>query len=200
MSAIVEFWNQGVLIMPRKSFTRATVTGLALVVGVGIALPAQAQEGTLLRDIFGRIGIMEPEQPQIEYRERAPLVVPPSRDLPPPRAPEQVGGDPRWPEDRRDRVSREEQMELQRFQERTRAGEAARDDTPNLRLPRGAGPTPTINPSDPWGDEPPPRMTREQREAFQRQMRGGDGADAQGLQRRRLTDPPSHFLQPAPTD
>ncbi len=197
MSAIAEFWNQGVLIMPRISFTRATFTGLALTVGLGIALPAQAQEGTLLRDIFGRIGILEPEQPQIEYRERAPLVVPPSRDLPPPRPTEQVGDAPNWPQDRRDRLAREEQMELERFQERVRAGDGAREDTPNLRVPSGAGQAARIDPNDPWGDQPP-EFTREQSEAFQRRMRGGDGAEAQGLTRRSLTDPPSHFLQPAP--
>lgn len=185
--------------MPRTPLTRATFAGLALTLGLGVALPAQAQEGTLLRDIFGRIGIMEPEQPQIEYRERAPLVVPPSRDLPPPRPPEQVGSAPNWPEDRRDRVAREEQMELERYQERVRAGEGAREDAPNLRVPRGAGRTPTIDRDDPWGEQPP-EFTREQREAFQRQMRGGDDAAAQGLTRRSLTDPPSHFLQPAPTD
>lgn len=199
MRIIVEFWNQGVLIMPRTPLTRATFAGLALTLGLGIALPAQAQEGTLLRDIFGRIGIMEPEQPQIEYRERAPLVVPPSRDLPPPRPPEQVGSAPNWPEDRRDRLAREEQMELERFQERARAGDGISEDTPNFRIPRGTGRTPVTDPSDPWGDGPP-EFTREQREAFQRQMRGGDDAEAQGLTRRSLTDPPSRFLQPAPTD
>jgi hypothetical protein len=199
-----EFWNQGVLIMTRKSFTRAAFTGLALTVGIGIALPAQAQEGTFLRDIFGRIGIMEPEQPQIEYRERAPLVVPPSRDLPPPRPAEQVGGDPRWPEDRRDRVAREQQMELEQLERRALTGGTV-DDGPNLRLPQGAGQpagrqAPRISTGSDPIDAPPPRMTRAEREAFQRQMRGGDGAEAQGLTRRRLTDPPSHFLQPAPRD
>ncbi|MCC5977748.1 MAG: hypothetical protein JJU21_06785 [Salinarimonas sp.] len=185
--------------MPRTFFTRATFTGLALALGLGIALPAQAQEGTLLRDIFGRIGIMEPEQPQIEYRERAPLVVPPSRDLPPPRAPEQIGGAPNWPQDRRDRVAREEQRELERYQDQVRSGDGVTAEVPNLRLPRGAGTAPRIDLNNQWGDEPPPRLTREQREAFQRQMRG-DGSEAQGLTRRSLTDPPSHFLQPAPRD
>lgn len=185
--------------MPRTHLTRATCAGLALTFGLGIALPAQAQEGTLMRDIFGRIGILEPEQPQIEYRERAPLVVPPSRDLPPPRPPEQVGSAPNWPEDRRDRIAREEEAELRRFQERARAGDGTLPETPNFRLPRGMGPTPTTDPNDPWGDRPP-EFTREQREAFQRRMRGGDDTEAQGLTRRRLTDPPSHFLQPAPQD
>ena len=186
--------------MPRTPLTRATFAGLALTLGLGIALPAQAQEGTLLRDIFGRIGIMEPQQPQIEYRERAPLVVPPSRDLPPPRSPEQVGSAPNWPEDRRDRVAREEQMELERYQDSVRGGDGVREETANFRTPSGAGRRATIDPRDPWGDQPP-QITREQREAFQRQMRGGgDGAEAQGLTRRRLTDPPSRFLQPAPQD
>ena len=184
--------------MPRTSLTRATFAGLALTLGLGIALPAQAQEGTLLRDIFGRLGIMEPEQPQIEYRERAPLVVPPSRDLPPPRPPEQVGSAPNWPEDRRDRVAREEQMELERSRERMLSGDVSSEDRRNFRLPPGTAPRPVIG-DDPWR-EGLPQTTREQREAFQRQMRGGDDAAAQGLTRRSLTDPPSHFLQPAPTD
>jgi hypothetical protein len=53
--------------------------GLAL-----IALPAQAQEGVLMRNLLGNIGILPSERDAIEYRERAPLVVPPGSRLPQP--------------------------------------------------------------------------------------------------------------------
>src|SRR5690348_11395994 len=44
------------------------------------------------------LGLRDPNAPEIDYRERSPLVVPPSRDLPPPQAkPIPKGG--AWPKD-----------------------------------------------------------------------------------------------------
>jgi hypothetical protein len=44
------------------------------------------------------LGLKDPNAPVIEYRERSPLVVPPSRDLPPPQA-RATPRDPSWPVD-----------------------------------------------------------------------------------------------------
>jgi hypothetical protein len=49
-----------------------------------LAVPAQAQEGVLMRNLLGNIGILPSEKDAIEYRERAPLVVPPGSRLPQP--------------------------------------------------------------------------------------------------------------------
>ena len=44
------------------------------------------------------LGLRDPNAPTIDYRERSPLVVPPSRDLPPPQA-RAIPRDPSWPAD-----------------------------------------------------------------------------------------------------
>jgi hypothetical protein len=72
--------------------------------------PAQAQEDdeapnalqNLEQKVWGGIvrglGLRDPYAPQIDYRERSPLVVPPTRDLPPPQA-RPKPRDPNWPND-----------------------------------------------------------------------------------------------------
>ncbi|MEI8144094.1 MAG: hypothetical protein WCH83_01400 [Alphaproteobacteria bacterium] len=62
------------------------------------AAQAQQGDGTLFRDIFSSIGLVEREKPPIEYRERAPLVLPPTRNLP---APQDAAStrNPAWPND-----------------------------------------------------------------------------------------------------
>jgi hypothetical protein len=45
------------------------------------------------------LGLRRDGEPGIDYRERAPLVVPPSRTLPPPRAEGSVARNPAWPKD-----------------------------------------------------------------------------------------------------
>jgi hypothetical protein len=53
----------------------------------------------LLRQFMKDLGLQRDNQP-IDYHERAPLVVPPSRDLPPPRSEEEVTAKtPAWPKD-----------------------------------------------------------------------------------------------------
>ena len=53
-----------------------------------------------MKDILGSIGIIEKEKPRIQYRERAPLVVPPRLDLRDPVSPASVAArDPQWPND-----------------------------------------------------------------------------------------------------
>jgi hypothetical protein len=50
------------------------------------ASAAQAEEGEFMKDILGNIGIIQKERDPIQYRERAPLVIPPSYNLPSPSA------------------------------------------------------------------------------------------------------------------
>lgn len=74
--------------------------GVAL--GLGVVGPASAQqqrEGELMRDTLSTLGLIEKERPSIEYRERAPLVMPPKLDgraLPPPRS---ANASPEWPKE-----------------------------------------------------------------------------------------------------
>ena len=53
----------------------------------------------LFRQFMKDLGLSRSGQDMIEYRERAPLVVPPSRELPPPRDEADVAKTPAWPKD-----------------------------------------------------------------------------------------------------
>ena len=90
-----------------KEFTAAVA--LAVLV-VGAPQGAHAQDDAVEQNsiwnleqrVWGGIvrglGLRDPNTPTIEYRERSPLVVPPSRDLPPPQAKARPN-DPAWPND-----------------------------------------------------------------------------------------------------
>lgn len=77
-------------------------TGLFLGMATGVALaalasaaPAQAQIAqSLLGKMFGG-----EEEPAINYSERAPIVIPPRRDLTQPGDPDALAQDPAWPKD-----------------------------------------------------------------------------------------------------
>jgi hypothetical protein len=77
-------------------FWIVTVSAAALL--IGSAAGASAQEGTAFRGILGAIGVLEPERDPIDYRARAPLVVPPSAKLPSPRD-SGAANNPQWPND-----------------------------------------------------------------------------------------------------
>jgi hypothetical protein len=76
---------------------RIVMAAVAAFVGFA-APPALAQEGAAIRSVLGMIGVLPPEQEQIDYRERPPLVVPPASSLRTPQAP---AADRRanWPKD-----------------------------------------------------------------------------------------------------
>ena len=60
--------------------------------------PAQAQSGGVIDSMLGIIGLKSDEQPTIEYRERAPLVVPPQMKLRTPEPPA-ASRTAAWPND-----------------------------------------------------------------------------------------------------
>lgn len=84
-----------------RNFVASRLLPLAAAVLIAGAAPAAAQQPTPLQKFLGTIGILEiPEDDPIEYRERAPLVVPPSTALVPPHNPEDIAKhNPDWPRD-----------------------------------------------------------------------------------------------------
>lgn len=73
---------------------------LAIVFIAAIANPASAQEPTAMQKFLDAIGVIEIPKDPIVYRERAPLVVPPSPGLIPPRSAEDISKyNPDWPVD-----------------------------------------------------------------------------------------------------
>jgi hypothetical protein len=69
-----------------------------LAILIGLSSPAFAQEGALFKNLFQGGGLFGDAKEEIEYRERAPLVVPPSMKLP---APQQRAAqrNAAWPND-----------------------------------------------------------------------------------------------------
>jgi hypothetical protein len=75
------------------------VAGAGLMVLAGVS-GATAQEGVAMKSILGAIGIIPKERAPINYRERAPLVLPPKLDLPAPQSRESVESRvANWPKD-----------------------------------------------------------------------------------------------------
>lgn len=64
------------------------------------AAPAAAQEDNFTEQVLTSLGLVAPQGPEIDYRERAPLVVPPGAgSLPPPRDGAAITQNPAWPKD-----------------------------------------------------------------------------------------------------
>src|SRR5436190_1442570 len=90
---------------PSRSMRRAL---LACLCGMLLTLPVaasaqQAQdddedtfEQKIIKNILGGMGV-DIGRPGIDYRERSPLVIPPTRDLPPPQAAGTAVRNPAWP-------------------------------------------------------------------------------------------------------
>jgi hypothetical protein len=64
-----------------------------------LALPAGGAEAQSVPNLFQKILGTGNDQPAINYSERAPLVIPPKRDLPAPGAAAVATEDPDWPKD-----------------------------------------------------------------------------------------------------
>jgi hypothetical protein len=93
------------------SSQRACAAALACCLAVALAMAASSGrvfaddndedlgwDVKILRQFLKDLGLQR-DGNQIEYRERAPLVVPPSRSLPPPRDADSVADNPAWPKD-----------------------------------------------------------------------------------------------------
>jgi hypothetical protein len=88
---------------------RLTLTVCAALLALPVAASAQqAQddedtfEQKIIKNILGGLGV-DVGRPGIDYRERSPLVIPPTRDLPPPQASNASAINPAWPRDQEQR-------------------------------------------------------------------------------------------------
>lgn len=86
----------------RWAYMMGAVMGILLVVGHGTAIAQEDDEEDtfeqkIIKGILGGIGL-DVGQPGIDYGERAPLVIPPNNDLPPPQA-SNVATPADWPKE-----------------------------------------------------------------------------------------------------
>ena len=104
----------GRMIAMRDERSGMSLRGLLMACACGalLVLPAaasaqQAQddedtfEQKIIKNILGGLGV-DVGRPGIDYRERSPLVIPPTRDLPPPQA-ASAASNPSWPRDQEQR-------------------------------------------------------------------------------------------------
>lgn len=87
----------------------STCAALGLAVGIAAlagSVPARAADDDvsidqqIYRGIMEGLGFKRDGEPTISYQERAPLVIPPSRDLPPPERTDSItANNPSWPKD-----------------------------------------------------------------------------------------------------
>lgn len=78
---------------------RKIVPALGLVTLAVFSAPASAQEGLLMRQMLGNLGILPDERDPIDYKERPGLVVPKELSKLPPPETQGAKNDPRWPKD-----------------------------------------------------------------------------------------------------
>src|SRR5262245_8552232 len=113
-------------------------------------LPADTR---IMRQFLKDLGLQRDGEQQIEYRERAPLVVPPSRTLPPPRSEGSVANNPAWPKDpdvaqRKVEAARKKAVARSAAEAMIEEGRPLRpDELEKGRIP--AGSTPTARPATP---------------------------------------------------
>lgn len=173
---------------------------IGAVMAIGAAAPAMAQDSGIVGSIFSAIGLTPSQKDPIDYRERAPLVVPPKTGLPQPQAPA-ADRNAAWPNDP-DVVARRK--------------EAAERNKPSLSLPwqseeprmtpgqlRGGPRTATNNAAAPgWRHEDD---TTQMLISPTMQMRANDARRQESLNnlrpgeepdRKNLTDPPSGYRKP----
>lgn len=71
----------------------------------------RAEEGVLIKNLLGDLGVVPKEKDPIRYRERAPLVLPPKMELREPAAKESfASSNPQWPKDP-DAVAQKKRLE-----------------------------------------------------------------------------------------
>ncbi|MBN9060933.1 MAG: hypothetical protein BGP06_16825 [Rhizobiales bacterium 65-9] len=179
--------------------TRPLVIGAALAAGAMFSAPAPASADDIFTEVFSAIGITSKPKEPIDYRERAPLVVPPKSALPTPQAPAETRA-ANWPNDP-DVVARRKAAEDARLP----ALQIWQREEP--RLSPGAlrnGPrTATNNPAPPrWRHEDD---TTDLIITPTMQMKDADNRRATSLsnlrpgeepQRDSLTDPPAGYRKP----
>jgi hypothetical protein len=133
-------------IVLRHRFGLAEVAAVLLsVAGFAGATPARAAEDSnMFNSVLGFFGMQsDKEQDSIDYRARAPVVVPPRTDLPPPK---EVERGPAWPKD--PDIAAERRAALDSHRPAPQVTPNSRVETSQTELQQGRGPLPADGPRD----------------------------------------------------
>lgn len=167
---------------------------LAAGLGMSAPAPAMAQEGLLLRNIFGKIGLLPEEKDPIDYNERPSLIVP--KDATKLRAPEEAGthaSNSQWPVDpdvqerKRELARRNASIITPLKSDASEGGRLSMDELARGRSARGAKIGESVSPVN---DKAGVRMNPDEWAAISKQANAPSYAPGTEPPRRYLTDPP----------
>jgi hypothetical protein len=181
--------------MQRKHLLTASLIGAAF---AGAAISGARAEDSIFADVLSTIGMLPSSHAAIEYRERAPLVLPPSRDLPPPEAPATT--DASWPKDpdveraRRD-IEDEKLPATQSWRYIANREDPNRISTEELRGGRVSGRGPATGPSE--QERLNPVLSASELNKGRAAAKVDDWSKNGEPKRVRLTDPPPGYRTPA---
>jgi hypothetical protein len=194
----------------------AGVLGVTLAVACGgqgaLAQTVDEEDLPLDTKLFRRfmkdIGLQRDGDQQIEYRERAPLVVPPNRNLPPPQSGSASANNPVWPRD--PEIVRQRQEAAAQRRRPTSLGTMDMEDARALRpieLNRGrvaASPPPAAPAKGPEEGARPLRPSELGTKGWFGGLFSGSKSDSETTQfageppRENLTAPPPGYQTPSP--
>jgi hypothetical protein len=206
---------------PKRLTTKFAAGALSLALGAAaLTLPAPARaaddsaplDSRILDGILKGIGLKRGDEPGINYQERAPLVIPPNRDLPPPeKVDAAVTNNPAWPNDpdiarRRAEAERERhrnvQAEVDREQNPLRPDELAPGAKYEKPVRQQAATRPAADSPDITGRY---RLTPKElgtKDLFSRMFSHGEDHEVGRFtgepQRTELTQPPPGYQVPSP--
>jgi hypothetical protein len=172
-----------------------------LVIGAGAltvlgATGVAAQEGVLVKSLLGAVGIIPQSRPPIEYRERAPLVLPPKMELRTPASPADLEARGNWPKDPDVMAARKESFEArapERLTEGYRNSEARRLSIEEMQARRRVSSREAFNPAANDRRSDMSRLSPVELRAYSTQEK----PPRDSLERQTLTDPPDALLKAA---
>lgn len=164
-----------------------------------------SSDGMFFRDALSTIGLLTPAQEDIKYRERAPLVLPPSTETlrPPVDGEMKRAADPRWPNDptveakRRARDEANTHFDQRKGQENMGRPQLSLDEIRAGRL-KGA----ELQQERREAKErllADPKMSPDELRSYATQYKQENGRLFTQRERQWLTDPPSEYRRPAAT-
>jgi hypothetical protein len=133
------------LVLRHRLGLAAAVVTLLSVSGFSGATPAWAEEDTnMFNSVLGFVGMQfDKEQDSIDYRARAPIVVPPGTDLPPPKEAVRSSA---WPKD--PDIAAERRAALDSRRPAPQLTPNSRVEMSQTELQQGRGPLPSDGPPD----------------------------------------------------
>jgi len=189
------------MVMQGFRIAKVAAMGALALVAVTVDSASAQEEGVLMKDLLGWMGIVPEDRPAIDYRERAPLVVPPKMELRSPADPTSIQARaPNWPKDPDVEAARKRDAEARL--PRTETDVYKRNQNPHLSIDQiragrrpGAGlqdgPAPHRNDGSRYSDWVHPDTLRGQGRSSEPTLAAGVEPE-----RRQLSDPPTGLRKP----